>query len=101
MKKKMEKEGKYMGSVKVGPKGQIVIPKEIREMFEINSGDTLMILADSQKGIAIERMSFFNKIADEILNGRGKELYPEHSQEDSMGFAKGIKKQKEDEEGKK
>ena len=58
MKKKMEKEGKYMGSVKVGPKGQIVIPKEIREMFEINSGDTLMILADSQKGIAIERMSF-------------------------------------------
>lgn len=101
MKNKMEKEGKYMGSVKVGPKGQIVIPKEIREMFEINSGDTLVILADSQKGIAIERMSFFNKIADEILNGRGKEIYPEHSEEDSMSFAKGIKKQKEDEEGKK
>ncbi len=101
MKNKMEKEGKYMGSVKVGPKGQIVIPKEIREMFEINSGDTLVILADSKKGIAIERMSFFNKIADEILNGRGKEIYPEHSEEDSMSFAKGIKKQKEDEEGKK
>ncbi|NLF47175.1 MAG: AbrB/MazE/SpoVT family DNA-binding domain-containing protein [Clostridiales bacterium] len=102
MKKKMEKEGKYMGSVKVGPKGQIVIPKEIREMFEINSGDTLMILADSQKGIAIERMSFFNKIADEILSGRGKEIYPEHSEEDSMVFAKGIKQQKkEDEEDKK
>ncbi len=101
MKNKMEKEDKYMGSVKVGPKGQIVIPKEIREMFEINSGDTLVILADSKKGIAIERMSFFNKIADEILNGRGKEIYPEHSEEDSMSFAKGIKKQKEDEEGKK
>jgi bifunctional DNA-binding transcriptional regulator/antitoxin component of YhaV-PrlF toxin-antitoxin module len=33
MKSKTHKEGKYMGSVKVGPKGQIVIPKEVRDMF--------------------------------------------------------------------
>lgn len=87
-----------MGSVKVGPKGQIVIPKEVRDMFEIDSGDTLMLLADAQKGIAIERMDFFNKVADAILSGKAKELYPEHSEEESLAFAKEIKRQKEDEE---
>ncbi|HRX93761.1 MAG TPA: AbrB/MazE/SpoVT family DNA-binding domain-containing protein [Chitinophagaceae bacterium] len=98
MKSKIQKEGKYMGSVKVGPKGQIVIPKEVRDMFEIDSGDTLMLLADAQKGIAIERMDFFNKVADAILSGKAKELYPEHSEEESLAFAKEIKRQKEDEE---
>ena len=39
-------DDKYMGSVKVGPKGQIVIPKEARDMFEIQPGDTLLLLAD-------------------------------------------------------
>lgn len=58
------KDGKFMGSVKVGPKGQIVIPKEIREMFKITPGDTLMILADSEKGIALERYDTFAKIAE-------------------------------------
>ena len=99
MKSKTQKEGKYMGSVKVGPKGQIVIPKEVRDMFGINSGDTLMLLADSQKGIVIERMGFFNKIADAILDGRAKDIYPEHSEEDSLIFAEEIKKLSKDEEG--
>ena len=45
-------ESQYMSSVKVGPKGQIVIPKEVREMFGIRPGDTLLILADSTRGIA-------------------------------------------------
>ena len=41
----MSDNEKYMSSVKVGPKGQIVIPKEIRDMFQISPGDTLLILA--------------------------------------------------------
>ena len=45
------KDGKYIGSVKVGPKCQIVIPKEIRDMFGINPGDRLVILADAEKGL--------------------------------------------------
>ena len=83
---------RYMGSVKIGPKGQIVIPKEVRDMFSIKTGDTLVLLADAQKGIAIERMSFFHSIADAILEGRSKEIYQEHSETDSLNFAKGIKK---------
>ena len=58
---------RYMGPVKVGPKGQIVIPKEVREMFDINPGDSLVLLADKKHGIAIERYSFFAKIADAIF----------------------------------
>ena len=38
-------EGKYLASVKLGPKGQIVVPKEVREMFGVRPGDTLLLLA--------------------------------------------------------
>jgi len=85
-------DGKYMGTVKVGSKGQIVIPKEVREMFGIQSGDSLIILADKERGIAIERMSVFNHIAETIFKGKGKAVYPEHSEEESLAFAEGIKK---------
>lgn len=90
---------KYMGSVKVGPKGQIVIPKEARDMFGIKPGDTLLLLADSTRGIAIERMSVLNKIADAILNGRGKELYPEVDEETNVDFANKVKEISTDKEG--
>lgn len=83
--------GKYMGSAKVGPKGQIVIPKEVRDMFEIAPGDTLVILADADKGIAIEKYSTFAKIADAIFAGKSKEIFPEETEEASIAFAEAIK----------
>ena len=47
-------KGKYFfGSVFVGETGQIVIPKEAREKFKINSGDKLLVLGDEDRGIAI------------------------------------------------
>lgn len=53
----MEKRERYfMASVKLGPKGQIVIPKEAREMFGIAPGDTVVLLADRRKGIALQRV---------------------------------------------
>ncbi|GAB6085054.1 AbrB/MazE/SpoVT family DNA-binding domain-containing protein [Alkaliphilus crotonatoxidans] len=96
---KKTSEDKYMGSVKVGPKGQIVIPKEVRDMFNISSGDTLILLADAQRGIAIERYDIFSKIADAIFAGKAREIYPEKSEEDSMAFARAIKKASRAKEG--
>lgn len=92
-------DNRFIGSVKVGPKGQIVIPKEVRGMFEISPGDTLIILADAQKGIAIEKYSTFNQIADAIFAGKARELYPEHAQEEAIAFAKYIKDMKGKEQG--
>ncbi|WP_416390183.1 AbrB/MazE/SpoVT family DNA-binding domain-containing protein [Terrisporobacter petrolearius] len=50
----MPSKGKYFfGSVTVGERGQIVIPKEARKLFDINTGDKLLVLGDEEKGIAI------------------------------------------------
>lgn len=52
MKMKIPRD-KFISTVRVGDKGQIVIPKEVREMFEIEPGDNLMLMADQERGIAI------------------------------------------------
>lgn len=44
---------KFIVSVKVGPKGQITIPVEAREMFDIKVGETLMVIGDKERGIAL------------------------------------------------
>ena len=44
---------RFIVSVKVGEKGQIIVPKEAREMFNISPGDTLMVLGDKERGIAL------------------------------------------------
>lgn len=47
-------KGKHIfGMVKVGDKGQIVIPAEARKIFDINPGDNLIVLGDESQGIAI------------------------------------------------
>ena len=62
--KKIEND-KFIASVKVGEKGQIIVPKEAREMFDIGSGDTLLFLGDKKKGIALVKADavydMFNK----------------------------------------
>ena len=45
--------GKYAWMVKIGEKGQFVIPKEAREMFELYPGDEILVLGDTRRGIAI------------------------------------------------
>ena len=52
-------EGRFIVSVKVGPKGQITIPKEARAMFDISVGDTLMVLGDKKRGIALLKDDMF------------------------------------------
>jgi len=46
-------KGKHAWMVKIGEKGQFVIPKEARELFGFHPGQTILVLADAEKGIAI------------------------------------------------
>jgi len=61
-------EGKYAWTVKVGEKGQFVIPKEAREIFNIKPGDTLIVLADEKQGIAIPPKDMFAQLARAIFS---------------------------------
>lgn len=61
-------EGKYAWTVKIGEKGQFVIPKEARDVFNINPGDTLIVLADINKGIAIPPKNMFAHLMETIFN---------------------------------
>ena len=64
-----EKDGKYIfGVVKVGDKGQIVIPKDARKIYDIKPGDSLMMLGD-QKGIALLKTDVFQHIIDQAMEG--------------------------------
>ena len=57
-------KGKYIfGTVKVGEKGQIVIPKEARETFGIKPGDTLLVLGDAETGIVVSKPDVMNEVA--------------------------------------
>ena len=60
-------KGKYAWSVTVGAKGQIVIPKEAREVFGIAPGDTLLLLGDEKRGIAIPPKSLFSELNAHIF----------------------------------
>lgn len=59
----MGKDERYfMSSVKIGPKGQTVIPKDARDMFGLEPGDTLVLLADKKKGIALQTADKLNPL---------------------------------------
>ena len=62
----MDKD-KFVGISKVGEKGQIVIPKEARDMFDINPGDSIIVLCDKKKGISLVKSDVIEDIADDIL----------------------------------
>ena len=60
--------GKHLfGTAKVGEKGQIVIPKEARELFGIKPGDSLLLLGDIESGLAIIKPELSQQMAEAIL----------------------------------
>ena len=63
---------RYAWTVKVGEKGQFVIPKEARDVFGINPGDTLLLLGDKARGMAIIRQDDFKVIYDNIFGMKSK-----------------------------
>ena len=67
-----EKDGKYIfGVVKVGDKGQIVIPRDARKVYGINPGDSLLVLGD-EKGMALLKTEIFQTIIDQAMEGLTK-----------------------------
>ena len=67
-----EKDGRYIfGVVKVGDKGQIVIPKDARNLYGIKPGDALILLGD-EKGMAMLKTEIFQNVIDQAMEGLTK-----------------------------
>ena len=64
---------RVFGTAKVGDRGQIVIPKEAREMFGIQPGDTLLIVGEAETGLIVSRPETLNNLADQLLINVKKE----------------------------
>ena len=64
---------RVFGTAKVGDRGQIVIPKEARELFNIQPGDTLLIVGEEGKGLIVSRPELLSSIADQIFDSNKKE----------------------------
>lgn len=66
--------GKHIfGTAKVGDRGQIVIPKDAREVFGIQPGDTLLILGDEENGIIVTKPEVLSDVAHKIFRNMEKE----------------------------
>ena len=67
-----ERDGKYIfGVVKVGDKGQIVIPRNARKLYDIKPGDALIVLGD-QRGMALLKTEIFQGVIDQAMEGLSK-----------------------------
>ena len=64
---------RVFGTAKVGDRGQIVIPKEARELFGIKPGDTLLILGEEDTGLIVSRPDVLSNIANQLFNSVAKE----------------------------
>ena len=92
MRRAMEKDGRYIGTAKIGPKGQIVIPKEVRDSFSLKAGDQLIILSDPERGIALHRFDYFSSISEAIVNGNLKAEDSVIGSETLASAVKGLEK---------
>ena len=69
VKKSLQPKGKHLfGMVKVGERGQIVIPKKARDIFNISPGDSLMIMGDEAQGIGVMKSEGFLQFAQEVFD---------------------------------
>ena len=69
----MKKARHIFGTAKVGERGQIVIPKDARELYGIHPGDTLLILGDEENGMIVTKPDVLSSLAERILDQIGKE----------------------------
>ena len=64
---KVIEQDRFIVSVKVGPKGQITIPVQARQMFQIKEGDTLMVMGDKNRGIALLKDDLFYQLMGGVM----------------------------------
>lgn len=64
---------RVFGTAKVGERGQIVIPKEARELFNIRPGDTLLLLGEEDTGLIVSRPELLSDLANRFFNDAKKE----------------------------
>lgn len=67
-----EKTKFFFGSVKVGERGQIVIPKDARDVFDIQQGDVLLVLGDVERGLALVKADAIQEFARKILESANR-----------------------------
>ena len=79
-------KGKHLfGLVRVGERGQIVIPKRAREVFSISTGDQLLVLGDEEQGIAIVKADLVQSFAHELMKAAQREKAPPRSERGGEG----------------
>ena len=78
MKPKVPK-GRFISTVTIGEKGQIVIPKAAREMIGLEPGDTIVLLADEKRGIALVQNDRMMSVAESVM----KETFPDSNDEET------------------
>ena len=69
----MTKSRQIFGTAKVGDRGQIVIPKDARDFYGIQPGDTLLILGDAENGMIVTKPEVLSDLAAKILSQIGQE----------------------------
>ena len=90
-------KGKYAWTATVGEKGQIVIPKQARDIFGIKPGDTLLLLGDEARGIAIPPKGAFAELFQAAFAEQGAGQAP--GKDTSHALAQGLKQGSEKTEG--
>ena len=94
-----KQERYYMSSVRLGPKGQIVIPKEVRDMFGLAPGDSLILLADRERGIALQSSSYYDRFVRAVFDQGAKAAAPDVPETETQVFAAALAQELKREDG--
>ena len=93
------RERHIFGTVKVGEKGQIVIPKEVRAMFGLAPGDSLILLADRERGIALQSSSYYDSFVRAVFDQGAKAAVPDVPEAETQVFAAALAQELKREDG--